>query len=103
MIGAHYSPEWMFNTLEGDKYVNNFGFEGTFRFGRYSVRTGVGLSITKGTNELAIGYNDFLGTYQDLDSIKFAWDDRHYYLLPTYYTSDQDVWDSLVKIEENRV
>ncbi len=69
LFGAYYTPEWMFNTLEGDKYVNNFGLEGTFRFGRYSVRTGLGLSITRGTNELVIGYNDYLGTYRELDSI----------------------------------
>ncbi|MCX6286227.1 MAG: hypothetical protein NTY96_03870, partial [Bacteroidetes bacterium] len=42
--GVYYTPEWMFNTLNGDKFVNNFGVEGTFHFGRYSVRTGFGLS-----------------------------------------------------------
>jgi hypothetical protein len=102
-LGVNYIPEWMFNTLEGDKYVNNFGLEGIFRIERYSIRTGVGLSITKGTNELAIGYNEYLGSYQDLDSIEFTWDEKHYHLLPTYYTSEKDVWDSLVKIEENKV
>ena len=102
-LGVNYIPEWMFNTLEGDKFVNNFGLEGSIRFGRYSIRTGVGLSITKGTNELAIGYNEYLGSYQDLDSIEFTWDEKHYHLLPTYYTTEKDVWDSLVKIEENKV
>ncbi|MFH1160599.1 MAG: outer membrane beta-barrel protein [bacterium] len=99
----YYSPEWMFNTLEGEKYVNNFGLEGSFRYGRYSVRTGVGLSITKGTNELLVEYNDYLGSYKQLDSITFSWDSRHYYLIPTYYTSNQDVWDSLMKLDYPKV
>ena len=100
IIGAQYTPEWMFNTLQGEKFVNNAGLEGTFRFGRYSVRTGVGLSLTEGTNELVIGYNDYLGNYQDLDSITFQWDEKHYYLLPTYYLSEKDVWDEQVSEEQ---
>ncbi|MCX6268108.1 MAG: hypothetical protein NTW16_12235 [Bacteroidetes bacterium] len=31
-LGVYYTPEWMFNTLEGSKFVNNFGIEGTFHF-----------------------------------------------------------------------
>ncbi|MCX6247954.1 MAG: hypothetical protein NTW10_09485 [Bacteroidetes bacterium] len=102
-LGAYYAPEWMFNTLEGEKYVNNFGIEGTFHFGRYSIRTGAGLSITKGTNELSIGYNDYLGSYQKLDSMNFKWDNRHYKYVPTTYFSTQDVWDSLMKVADAKI
>jgi hypothetical protein len=102
-LGVNYIPEWMFNTLEGNKYVSNFGLEGSVRFGRYSIRSGVGLSITKGTNEIAIGYNEYLGAYQDLDSIRFDWNEQHTKLLPTYFTTEQFVWDSLVKTEDNQV
>ena len=102
-IGVYYTPEWMFNTLEGTKFVNNFGIEGTFHFGRFSVRTGAGLSIAKGTNELTIGYNDFLGAYNKLDSMKFTWNDPAHEFIPTMYMSQQDVWDSLMKLEYPRV
>lgn len=98
-----YTPEWMFNTLEGNKYVTNLALEGTFYYGRYSVRTGAGLSLTDGTNELAVEYNDFLGSYKQLDSITFQWDSRHYYLIPTYYLSDRNVWDSLLKLDYPKV
>ena len=102
-IGLYYAPEWMLNTLEGEKYVNNFGVEGTFHFGRYSIRTGAGLSITKGTNELSVNYNDYLGDYRKLDSIDFNWDPTHTRLLPTYYFSKENVWDSLLKVANTKI
>ena len=92
--GVYYTPEWMFNTLNGDKFVNNMGVEGTFHFGRYSVRTGVGLSITTGSNEMVVESNPYLGSYAALDSIKFQWDYRDYKLVPTYYTTGTKVYDT---------
>jgi hypothetical protein len=103
VLGAYYAPEWMFNTLEGEKNVNNFGIEGTFHFGRYSIRTGAGLSITRGTNEVTVGYNDYLGSYQKLDSIEFNWDNNHYKYVPTEYFSNEDVWDSLMKVADAKI
>jgi hypothetical protein len=96
-IGGYYAPEWLFNTLEGEKYVNNFGIEGTFHFGRYSIRTGAGLSITKGTNELSVSYNDYEGSYNKLDSISFVWDAYRTHLIPTYHYTKTSVWDSVMK------
>jgi hypothetical protein len=102
-IGLYYAPEWMFNTLEGEKYVNNFGIEGTFHFGRYSVRTGAGLSVTKGTHEVVVNYNDYLGDYRKLDSIAFNWNETHTKLLPTYYFTKENVWDSLLKVANAKI
>lgn len=101
--GLYYSPEWMFQTLEGSKPVTNFGLEGTYRIGRYSIRTGAGLSITKGTNQLAIEYNDYLGSYLKLDSMTFEWNQQHTDLIPTYYLTNKDVWDSLMKLENAKI
>jgi hypothetical protein len=95
---VYYTPEWMFNTLEGEKFVNSFGAEGTIRLGNYSIRTGAGLSITKGTNEMSVGYNDYLGSYAKLDSMSFSWNDQHSKLVPQYFLSNADVYDSLVKL-----
>jgi len=102
-LGGYYSPEWMFNTLEGEKYANNFGIEGTFHFSDFSIRTGAGLSITKGTNELSINYNDYLGKYNKLDSVSFTWDDSHTHLIPIYYFTKTTVWDSLMKIQNAKI
>jgi hypothetical protein len=102
-LGIYYTPEWMFNTLEGSKFISNFGIEGTFHFDRFSVRTGAGLSIGKGTNELIVEYNDFLGAYNKLDSMQFTWDDPAQQFFPKYYMSKQEVYDSLMKLDYNKV
>jgi hypothetical protein len=96
-LGVYYFPELMFNTLQGEKYSNNFGIEGTFHFGNFSIRTGAGLSITKGTNELSISYNKYLGKFNKLDSASFTWDPIHSKQIPTFYYTQKNVWDSLTK------
>ena len=103
VIGIYYTSELMFNTLEGSKFVNNFGFEGTFHFGRFSVRTGAGLSVANGTNELVVEYNDFLGEYNKLDSMQFMWNAPAQQFVPKYYMSKQDVWDSLMKLDYPKI
>lgn len=102
-LGAYYTPEWMFNTLEGVKFVHNFGIEGIFNYGPFSIRTGVGLSIAKGTNELSVEYNEYLGTYNKLDSMDFTWSNPSQQYMPSYYMSRQDVWDSLLKLDNAKI
>lgn len=99
--GIYYSPEWMFNILEANKNMraDNLGLEGTFHFGPYSVGTGIGISISKGTNEILIGYNDYKGTYKGLDSIVFKWDESHTHLVPVYYYTNKVVYDTLLKLD----
>ena len=73
------------------------GIEGTFHFGRYSVRTGVGLSITTGSNEILVQTNPYLGSYNVLDSIGFRWNDKHTSLIPTLYTSSANAYDTTLR------
>ncbi len=94
--GIYYMPEWIFNSLDRNKYVDNFGAEGIFRFGPYSIRTGIGLSITKAYNEMVVETNPYLGSYNKLDSMTYHWDSRHYYLLKTVYTTTQNVYDTVL-------
>jgi hypothetical protein len=96
LAGIYYSPEWIFNTLDNNKYVNNFGLEGQFRFGPYSVRTGIGLSITRGFNEIVIETKPYLGGYNALDHITYHWDSKHYHLIPTYFTTWKEVYDTAI-------
>jgi hypothetical protein len=94
LAGLYYMPEWIFNSLDRNKYVNNFGAEGTLQYGPYSIGIGIGLSITKAYNETVIETNPYLGSYQKLDSMTYHWDSRHYYLLKTIYTKPQNVYGS---------
>jgi hypothetical protein len=91
--GIQYSPEWMFETVAGTNFQNNFGIECNFHLGPWSIRTGAGLSIAKGSNEILVETNPYLGSYQALDSIVFTWDDT-YHLIPTFYYTGQEVFDT---------
>lgn len=101
--GPYYQPEWMFNTVEGGKFVNNFGFEGIFYRGPVSIRTGVGISISKGITENAVEYNNYLGAYNKLDSVTFVFNESSHDFLPKFYLSEEKVWDSISKLDSTRV
>jgi hypothetical protein len=67
--------------------------------GKYQIRTGIGASISKGYYEYAIDYNEYLGSYLGLDSISFTWSENNYYLLPTYYQSERQVFDTAIQFD----
>jgi hypothetical protein len=100
-FGAYlkYSFDWRFNKPE-DKAVNSLGLEGVLTHGRFSLVLGGGISASKNQVTNQVLYNDFLGNYKKLDSITFAWDDKQYYLVPTFYMSDNKVWDSTIKSDQ---
>jgi hypothetical protein len=100
---AYYLPEWMFNTVEGSKFVNNFGFEGIFYRGQISIRTGAGISISKGLTETAVEYNDYLGTYNKLDSVTFIFNESSHDFYPNFYMSEEKVWDSISRLDSTNV
>jgi hypothetical protein len=102
-VGVYYLPEWMFNTVEGGKFVNNFGIDGNFYRGRVSIRTGAGISISKGTTDKAVEYNDYLGTYNKLDSITFIYNESSHDFMPNVYTSKEKVWDSIAKLDSSSI
>ncbi len=103
VIGLSITPEWMFNTLEGSKFVTGAGITGTLRYGPFSVRTGAGISVSKGSHEVVIEYNDYLGAYDRLDSMDFNWHEPIHDFLPTMYFTKQEVWDSLMKLDYAKV
>jgi hypothetical protein len=102
--GIQYTPEWMFNLVNDEtKFCNNFGLEASFYFERFSVRTGLGLSITKGSTETAIGTEEYLGAINALDSITFSWNSQTYQYIPEIYTTPKNVYDTLVKFTYTNV
>jgi hypothetical protein len=101
--GVYYLPELMFNTIEDSKFVNNFGFEATFYRGPISIRTGAGLSVSKGITKNAVEYNDYLGTYNKLDSITFIFNESEHDFTPNLYMSSQKVWDSISNFDSTKV
>lgn len=94
-VGIYYRPEVIFNIIENDKYIHNFGVE--FKFHpfnpRYEIRTGFGLSVSKGYYEYQVDYNQYLGSYNSLDSVTFTVADNGFNLVPEYHFSNSDVYN----------
>jgi cytoskeletal protein RodZ len=100
---VYYNPELMFNTLEGNKPVNNFGMEAIFYHGLVSIRTGVGLSVSKGITENSVNYNDYLGAYNKLDSMAFTFNEELNNFEPEFYMSNEKVWDSVPQSDSTEI
>jgi hypothetical protein len=101
--GVYYNPELMFNTLEDNKFVNNFGLDAIFYHGLVSIRTGLGLSISKGITENSIDYNSYLGSYNKLDSVTFSYSEDIHNFVPQIYTTSQKVWDTAVNTDSDKI
>ncbi|NVO21110.1 MAG: hypothetical protein HXX13_15515 [Bacteroidetes bacterium] len=98
----NYNIDWKFNNSSGE-FVNSLGLDGRMHYGRFFFNIGGELSRIRNDNNCQARYNDYLGKYQKLDSVTFAWDQKHYHLVPSYYTSESMVWDSLVKTDYYQV
>jgi hypothetical protein len=101
--GLYYLPEVMFNTVEGNKYVHNTGIDAIFYYGLISIRTGLGVSVSKGITENSIQYNDYLGAYNKLDSITFTYNEEINNFEPSVYTSSEKVWDSIEQSDSTEI
>ncbi len=100
-----YRPEITYNLIENNKVSHSFGVDVQYRFfnDRYSIRTGFGLSITKGYYEYATDYQEYLGAFEKLDSITFAWDERQYHLNSTYYMSEKEVFEDTLTTTYSKI
>lgn len=94
-VGVNYSPEWMFNTVGDDKkLVHNAGLEFHYTWNDFVIRTGIGISIASGTNELAVDYREYLGHYTKLDSTSYVWNSTQEKVEAVYHVSDFKVFDT---------
>ncbi len=96
----YYRPELVYNLIESNKLTHNIGYNLAYHFfnGRYSITSGIGLSFSNGYYEYATEYNEFLGKFDRLDSITFAWDRQQYNLIPTIFTTEEDAFDEQVSV-----
>ena len=105
MISLYYRPEMIWNIIENEKLVHNFGLEWQYKLfnNRYVLGTGLGVSLSEGYHEYAIDYNEYLGSYEKLDSISFEWDQETFSMSRTLYTTPEEVFDSVVRTDYERV
>lgn len=98
LFDLYYCPEIIFNVIDSKHFTNSFGAELQYRFfnNRYLLRTGLGLSISQGYYEYIIDYQQHLGVYNDLDSITYSLASDNFHLLPSYYFSEEDIFDTAI-------
>ena len=98
---AFYQPELVFNTGEGNKMANSFGFEFQFRpfHPKYVIRTGLGISLSPGEYNYGIDYYEYMGSYLHLDSVTFTLAEDNFHLLPSYHQTEREVYDSEVQTQ----
>jgi hypothetical protein len=97
-----YSFDWNLKS-SSNSLVHSLNLEGKIQYKRFSFTSGAGVTATTGFDNYEVQYSDYLGMYRKLDSITFAYDAKQYYLEPTYYMSDVNVWDSTVKRDSYQV
>ncbi len=104
-LSLYYRPEMIFNIIENEKLIHTFGVEFNHRLfdQKFLIGTGIGLSISKGYYEYAIAYNEFLGTYQKLDSISFQFNQESFEMVHTIHTTELQVFDEETKLDYAKV
>jgi len=97
----YYRPEIINNLIEVNKTAHNFGFRISRRLynGRYSVGSGLGISVSKGYYEYATAYNEYIGTFNRLDSISFAWDEKQFNLIQTRHVSEARAFNDEISVD----
>lgn len=98
-FGIYYKPELLLNIIDDNKLAHALGADLQFRFPnpRFIIRTGPGISFSKGYNEYVIGYNEYLGSYMRLDSVTFSLAENNFTLIPLVHQSEQMVFDTAVQ------
>lgn len=101
----YYRPEVLFQIIDNNKLIHGAGGEVQYGFGKtkLSLRTGLGLSFSKGYNEYQIAYNDYLGTYMRLDSVTFSLAPDNFHLESLIHQSEQPAYDTTVEALPSKV
>ncbi len=96
-IAGEYSPEYIFNgTDDANQWVHSGALTFEYKRKGYSIRTGVGLSVTGDITRESIDFKSYLGTTKVLDSVQFEWDEDNRKLTPVFYYTDQRVFEDQI-------
>jgi len=101
MLGLFYGIEKIYNAEESGKIMHSVGVGFQYRpFNpKYVVRIGAGINISPGSFDYGVDYNEFLGTYNHLDSVSFILAADNFHLLPNYHETQREVFDTAVRTQ----
>ena len=102
-IGLGFMPLRMYNTSDGeDQMAYNTDVFVRYHFGQYFLQSGLGFTYNDAQTNWNVGMHDYLGSYNDLDSISFVINPVTQEVEPVYHTSETNVNDTAVlTIEES--
>jgi hypothetical protein len=94
-IGLYFNPEV---TSCKDKSIENtisynLSLLPQVSFNRFFLQSGVNMRFTHDNGNMAVDYNRFLGTYEDVYLVTF--DSTENGIIPTYYTQTVEVYDTI--------
>ena len=101
MFGLFYSLEKMYNAEESGKMMHSVGVGFQYRpFNpKYVVRVGAGINISPGSFDYGVDYNEYMGTYNHLDSVTFTLAVDNFHLQPNYHETQREVFDTAVRTQ----
>jgi hypothetical protein len=94
MFGLYFTPEMI--AYPSDDRLTNYSYSldlnASYKFGRYFLQSGLGLSRNHDQGNSMIDYNKYLGSYEDVYNITF--DSTENGIVPIYHTETVHVYDS---------
>ncbi len=96
--GVGFMLQKWFNTVDGnDQMAYNTDVYVRYSFaGNYFVQSGLGITTNTAQADWEVSMHEYIGSYNDLDSMTFVVDPVTNEVLPVYHTSNEDVNDTAV-------
>ncbi len=96
--GVGFMPQKWFNTVDGnDQMAYNTDVYVRYSFaGNYFVQSGLGITTNTAEADWEVSMHEYIGSYNDLDSMTFVVDPLTNEVTPVYHTSNEDVNDTAV-------
>jgi opacity protein-like surface antigen len=94
-VGLYFNPE---ATSSQDENIDNtisynLSLLPQVSFNNFFIQSGVNMRFTHDKGNMAVDYNRYLGSYEDVYDITF--DTINNEIIPTFYTNTVDVWDTI--------
>ncbi len=104
-LGLHFTPEKMYNSPDDRPDINIYSLDISliYQMSKYIFQTGIGYTYYENDHNFNVNYRDFLGTYNDLDSIAFIYNPVSGSVTPNYFWNETSVYDTADQSLTSRV
>jgi len=104
MLGVEFSPQWI-TIPENSNDIRSYGldFSAKYYINKMFFETGIGVAFNQDNGDYKVEYLDaiFKGAYEDVYDVTF--DEVDGEIVPTYFTSTVNVYDTIEKVSVEEV